>query len=157
GYPGEPGLQGPAGPQGPPGNGGIVVRDSMGKLVGPVIAPGTVILKIGGISLRVQVGKSGLSDRGGAFYHTSTDCSGPRYFLTAPDGLDADTSSDGTQVFFAGSPLQQITYRSLEYYNPTFQNAVQCNQTFPTMATAGALSAISFSNLHFTPPFHLEY
>src|SRR5262245_58171896 len=101
--------------------GTVRIVDSRGRTLGPSLDGATVILRVGTSVFNAFVGKSGFRDTGGAFYHTSTDCSGPRYSLaTNPESFITGGYSDGKQVFLAGTPTQQMTFNSQEYYNPTF-------------------------------------
>jgi hypothetical protein len=136
--------------------GGVHVIDSVGQVVGPYDG-GKVLLKIGDFLFDLVVDKEGFVDAGGAFYHTTTDCSGPPYVLASENDLFLGGVTSRTQLFFAERPLQTITYRSFEYYNPSFAAPVRCNQTHPTTATAGPPAVFELSTLGFVPPFHVEF
>jgi hypothetical protein len=141
--------------------GGMHLYDSLGHDVGVAIDDGTVLRKIGGIPFRILVTRSGFYDNGGAFYHTSTDCSGSRYVTARNDRLAIATLSDGHQLFYATEPIQTFEFQSWEYFKNGLSQPPTCVQSNPAgpggTFSAGLLGVIDLSTLGLVPPFHLEF
>jgi hypothetical protein len=116
-----------------------------------------VLVKVGDLVVDAAVGTPGFSDNGGAFYHTSSDCSGTRYALANPPYLAIRGLQDGKHVFYAAPPYQNLTFLSYELYSPTFAAPMVCTQWVAQPFSAGVLTSVDLSTLGLVPPFHFEF
>ena len=143
-----------------PSEGAVRVIDRNGHVVGPLIAFDGVPRQVGAFTFLLRVDASGYRTFTLIFYHTTSDCSGPRYFFEDGKGFWRNSTSAGTQLFYAADPLQQITIKSSEQIN--FPDRVDPNQPGPCSAftqtiTAGLATSLDLSTLGFFPPFSLRY
>lgn len=139
------------------------VVDSLGQVVGHfdlTFGSGAVLRKIGDFTFYLFVEKNGFQRRGFTFYHTATDCSGPRYAYDSGAALFKPGSTTATHLFYAAEPLQQITFSSEETFSelddPTQPG--DCSQfAQPAKYPAGLVKTFDLSTLGLVPPFHLEF
>ncbi len=128
---GEAGPQGPVGPSllnGSAGSGGdgsgLTVVDSTGQDIGPYLVAGGsefVLLRVNGVLLRVLVGPGGVNqshmggDFGFRYFHTTTDCTGSRYYV-GDRGMTRPAGVFGTTVVYAQEPFALVSIRSEEVF-----------------------------------------
>ena len=140
--------------------GGVRVVDRDGQVVGPLVV-GRVLRKIGGFNFLLSVGPVGfLSDETINFYHTTSDCSGPRYFYAGDESKSFSKSAAqrGTELLYVAEPSQQVTVRSYENvpFPPDPNRPVRCIPADQKIWT-GLLTTFDLSTLGLVPPFHLEF
>jgi hypothetical protein len=89
GLQGLPGPSGAPGPPGPTATNGLLVRDSRGYVVGPVVlvgafTPTTVVRRVGNLLLALGVNEDGLTSASGGpqLYFEASNCSGTAMLLT---------------------------------------------------------------------------
>lgn len=107
---GARGPQGPVGPAGPPSATGLVVRDSRGFLVGPVVETGdrrTVIARrVGEVVLAFGVTPEGLVSSAPQLTYEAADCSGEPLMLLNPGSsavpfvLPTFVAGDGATAYY---------------------------------------------------------
>ena len=148
------------------GSGGLVVKDSLGQVVGKVSdnAGQTIFFKIGNDPLTTSVtGKGFLSTIGTfSFYHTTNDCSGTRYFLSERSHNGNFTefvqTIDGQTGYYASQPAQELLIQSIENNvpDPGFLGVGDCDNFFaPGLIFLATPATINLNSLG-TPPFRLE-
>ena len=166
---GTNGVTGPAGttgPQGPPGLGGVRVVDSQGQDMGSFYPPEGFLRQVGPFLFEIGVTPNGfdrpiLPGTTVTLYHTSSDCSGPRYFGDIPSGgrFVRGSYTIGTQLIYAADPIQQLIINSYESVPvPIDPNQPgTCSRTNPGTGTYGLVTTVDLSTLGLTPPFHLVF
>ena len=143
--------------------GGVRVVDSLGHDVGPLVMTAggpTVSRKLGTFTFLLDVGTNGfIIPLHFPFYHTTSDCSGPRYILIEPNSFWRGSTNIGTQLFYAVDPPQQITVNSIEYFtSPTDPNQPGPCQGFgATTFSGGLVATFDLSTLGLVPPFRLQF
>jgi hypothetical protein len=141
--------------------GGLRVVDNAGNLVGPAQTASQVLRQIGQFTFVLYVGPSGFHNSGSfSFYHTTTDCTGPRYLQDDGTLFFRRSSNTSTQVFFPADPVQQITMNSEETIVPPADPnlPVPCfGPVTPVKGVFGLATSLDLSTLNLTPPFHLEF
>ncbi len=165
------GVAGPTGATGPAGN-GLNVYDSNGRTVGPLMEQNTVVLTVNSqlVILGPNSGNTGISPQGFTsedssillFYHTSTDCSGPRYQFsgTLPvtgqvSNATADPSAPGTTLYYPALPSSNLSIASFETFNSgqSVSGPGQCT-TAPGTVSVGVTTTYDLSS--FVPPFSVH-
>ena len=150
------------------GTGGLVVKDSLGHEVGPLLQLNNVAVKLGNTFFTTagQVFQSGFDNSCGAtcvaFFHTSADCLGTRYISSDTQNLPSRSAAsvNGT-LYFPAAPFQQLTVNSIEVFTNSGDDVTQpgtCQSGptygFPFTETFGTVGTFDLSV--FTPPFHVE-
>ncbi len=181
--PGAPGPQGPAGPPGSPGQpgtggppgapGGLVVQDSRGYVVGPVLsaggfAPVVVVVHAAGTLLAIAISPTRfISGPSAQVYWESTDCTGTPLMLTGA-GSDAalikPTVVAGQTAYYpSGVPVVHLR-KSIAYPVESANDCAMpgifllpgicCQPLLPgdQIALADA-STLNLAHLGFLPPF----
>jgi hypothetical protein len=100
------------GPSGPPGNGGLVVRDGDGVVIGSYLDLGLVVMLPTGLSSTydVRTGKNSIAASAEVFL--TPDCSGPSFmFADEPYGLDSDVYAFQTSPVPGGTSNMNIPKR----------------------------------------------
>lgn len=101
---GTQGPVGPAGATGPAGEGALFVSDAVGNPVGTAVDPytGAIARKVGNDWLLFQVLPSaGFAPYQINFFHTTSDCSGPRYLqVINGQGFTYNALVRGSMVFY---------------------------------------------------------
>jgi hypothetical protein len=148
-------------------NGGGRVVDSLGHLVGPlIVAPSSDVTftaqKLGSHFSFVRTRVDGFPPDGptSVLYHTTVDCSGPRYMQHQENLLVRESRNIGGTVFYPADPIQQLTLRSAEQFMPNSNTALPglCMPLNPQLNfSAGIAESLDLSTLGFVPPFHLEF
>jgi hypothetical protein len=141
---GPPGPQGPQGPQGPAGpagqsssGGSLHVFNASGGDLGPMLAPGTVLLTLpSGRKSYAQVAVTAPANGGMNVYYTSTDCSGDAYIAwNTTEELVPQTIVLNTGAFaIVPGSLAARTVKMKKFYSDTTGlGACQAaSGTFPT-------------------------
>lgn len=175
GQPGPAGTPGPPGPRGPEGlasTSGIVVKDSRGYLVGPIVSvtPTIVVRRVGDILLSLGVLSDGFTSASLApqVYYQSSDCTGTPLLLTGawnklPLVRSAVVAGD-TAYYPGGAP----TLRSRQATAYPVASAADCvggifllpglccqSQPADTVPLSAAAS-LDLSTLGLLPPFSIE-
>ncbi|MBI2817300.1 MAG: hypothetical protein HYX72_10200 [Acidobacteria bacterium] len=139
--------------------GGVRVADSKGQIVGP-FTPNAAIMRISNLVFQIGVDESGFrAVVSTPAYHVSSDCSGPRYYADSfTPNLIRNSVTIGTQLVYGASPLQQITFSSVEHLTAPIVSNLQgsCDKVLYT-SSAGVLTTFDLTTLGLTPPFHLEF
>ena len=141
--------------------GGVRVVDSRGQLVGPYV--GGVLRKIGGLTFAISVMNNGFYQGGFSytFYHTTPDCSGPRYLAVFAPSLIRGSITYGTTLFYAADPLQEITFMARENVSsrevPDPSRRGICLPIDPETLSAGLVATFDLSTLRLIPPFRLQF
>ena len=140
------------------GSGGLVVKDSLGQLVGTTNEYGaTVFRKIGDVPFVIAVDANGLRFVQFSIYYTSDNCSGTPYLVSnrASGGMYEQLFTvDGQTGYYPNLPAQDITAQSFRFYQtPTFNN---CFASTFLVNSASQMLTIDLTSLGFVPPFHLE-
>ncbi|MBI2818764.1 MAG: hypothetical protein HYX73_02190 [Acidobacteria bacterium] len=97
-----------------PNVGGVTVVDSIGQEVGPLVTVSTLLLRVNGFTFWTHVEINGFPQNHdfAVFYHTTSDCSGPRYLVENGGAFFRASFNSGIQLFYPDDPLQQITINS---------------------------------------------
>ena len=176
GSPGSQGPTGPAGPAGPPGPQGLqgpkgtaapghklVLLDANGKFVA-AFHTGYVLI-VNGVQVNAQFTPSGFAQADITqmfMYHTSTDCSGPRYwgnFTEAQGFLDFRVFNN---IGYYSNPTIEINAHSVEQFAPGDDPSKPASHClgFPQglgQGLAGPLLTTNVDTLGLTPPFALHF
>ena len=152
--------------QGGGGAGGLVVKDSLGQVVGRVLlfenlSDAFVVSLVENAPISFRVNDSGfpnLTAQGSVqFEYTTNNCSGTRY-MTSSSGMVEFTvqTTDGQTAYFPKWPLQNLAIQSSEGFGPGENpSGVGTCASFPSdQRRVGLASTMSLSSL--TPPFHIE-
>ena len=140
--------------------GGVRVVDSLGHEVGPFVQTSAVLRRISGITFLMSVSANGFQPGSFSFVHTTSDCSGPRYYYEDESQLYRGASITGAQLFYAADPRQPKQFSSGErIIPPADPNQPGICSTFSSPLTlfAGLATAIDLSTLGLFPPFSLEF
>ena len=159
---GRQGPQGPQGIQGPPGpaaSGGLIVKDSLGQVVGRWNYDYLTVRQVGADLLNFSVDSNGFRRAYVTLYYTTPDCTGPRYmypFRSFGEFYETVLTSDGQTGYFASVDVQELAMRSYQQF-VTGQPVSATGNCLPTFFTEkmGLLSTIDLLSLG-TPPFRLE-
>jgi hypothetical protein len=156
---GPQGPQGIQGPSGAAGSGGMVVKDSLGQVVGRWNYNYHVVRQVGAELLNFYVGSNGFQQGYVTFYYTTPDCTGPRYmfsFRSFGEFYETVATSDGQTGYFASVDVQQLTFQRYQQFGPG-QPVSASGTCFSTSFTEklGLVSTIDLLSLG-TPPFSLE-
>jgi hypothetical protein len=174
------GPTGPLGPPGPPGPAGprMVVKDSNGQLVGPVMSASELYVvverPVGAESLLVVVTRSGVAEGPTSSalesqYFETTDCSGPGY-RDEPQGggLFRETFVRGSQVYYLTGSMQTRTIASQLGFGATAASCAAVMGLFtppdvccvamvtPLTLQVESIATFDLSTLGLVPPFHVE-
>jgi hypothetical protein len=120
---GNPGPQGPQGPAGPGGDNGRTIIDASGVEIGIVeLSTGFVSRKFGSDVVMLAMAPQGIAQAAITFYHTSANCTGPRYLwnnggLFAYFGQYLGGSVFYTRLADAAFPPMAQTINSREVVN----------------------------------------
>ncbi|MBI3933409.1 MAG: hypothetical protein HY316_01875 [Acidobacteria bacterium] len=143
--------------------GGVRVVDSVGHLVGPFdrsTLGDAVLLNNGQNTFVTAISRTGFRNIGAEFFHTTTDCSGPRYMLGSPETIARFAIYSAGRLYFPLAPFELITYQSVEEF-PDWADASQpgpCKLRNPHSGqVAGFVGTLDVSTLGLVPPFHLEF
>jgi hypothetical protein len=145
--------------QNAPVGGGVRVVDSRGQVVGLFVGD-TTVRKVGAQVFELKVDINGfVAGPFLLFYHTTPNCSGPRYIDPGLRLLTITGQSNGIILFYGAEPVQQITVRSVEsVFPPSDPNQPGlCQASGPTPTPAGLPATVDLSALGLVPPFHLEF
>jgi len=162
------GVAGPTGATGPQAS-AIVVQDSNGQTVGRLLTQNQVIVTVNNQALITNIsnpqGFVPLDSSGFVFYHTSTDCTGPRYMDATEipvsgisTNLQALVTLPGTTMFYAALPAQTQTIASYENYfsgSPVLLIPGFCVNSFTPFPMSVGI-ATTFDLTVFTPPFSVH-
>jgi hypothetical protein len=167
------GVAGPTGATGPQGN-GLIVYDSNGQTVGPLIGPNQMVLTVNnqavllgtyyGAQISIQ-GFATIDSSSVAFLHTSADCSGARYLDASGlpvNGIVSNSTgiastSGGTTLYYPALPTQPVTLASVENFNSgqSLTGPGQCTSFQPTQINYyGVVTTYDVSS--FVPPFSVH-
>jgi hypothetical protein len=148
-------------------SGGLVVKDSLGAVVGKVLDFGgfRVLVKIGNEALAIDlVGPNGFAINSSAdnpqflFGYTTNNCSGTRYFFFSRSNgnfTEYVTTSDGQTGYYTPLAAQELLIQSFERV-PEFSGVGHCDNSFtPSLSFVAIPATVNLSTLG-TPPFHLE-
>jgi hypothetical protein len=166
---GPTGTQGPSGPagprgaQGPPGSSApgekLVLLDGTGKFVAVLNTYGWY-MNINGVNVAATFNSSGFlqSDVTQIFFlHTTSDCSGARYYGFAVSGFVSYLQVNGTTGYFGAPTGPALTIYSVEQFSTGEDPANPAGNCllFPSgfAGTNTPLQTINLSTLGFTPPF----
>ena len=157
---GSQGPQGVQGPQGPAGTGGMIVKDSLGKLVGKWNYNYHMVRQIGPDLLNFAIFLNGFQQEYVLLYYTTTNCTGTRYMWPSYRSLgefyDPVLTSDGQTGYFASLVVQELSIQSYQLFAPgqSVSAGVNCSTTSFT-EKVGLASTVDLSSMG-TPPFSLE-
>jgi len=176
GAPGAQGPTGPAGPAGPPGPEGIqgpkgtaapghklVLLDAKGKFV--AVFDTAYLLTVNGLQLNARFTPNGFeqADITQMFMlHTSTDCSGPRYWSNSTGLFGFTDFRVFNNIGYYSNPTIQINAHSVEQFVPgddLSKPASHCLVFSDGLGEglAGPLLTINVDKLGLTPPFALHF
>jgi hypothetical protein len=179
GSPGIPGPAGPSGPAGPPGSQGIqgpkgtaapghklVLLDANGKFV--AVFDVGYFLKVNGLQVSAQFTPNGFAqpDITQMFMlHTSTDCSGPRYWANSSiNAWVPDFRVFNNVGYYSDlSTIPNLSVFSVEQFAPGDDPSKPASHclTFPQgigpPGPSGPLLTIDVATLGLTPPFALHF
>jgi hypothetical protein len=111
---------------------------------------------MGAFTFLLGVDQNGFTNGVIPFLHTTSDCSGPRYFEALPE-LVTHARNTSAQVFFAADPIQQLRFFSQENVQDPGQPGTCSGLGGGYLTPAGLATSLSLSALGLTPPFHLEF
>jgi len=159
---GPQGPQGPQGIQGPPGpaaSGGLIVKDSLGQVVGRWNYDYLMLRQVGADLLNFYIDTNGFRRAYVTLYYATPDCTGPRYmysFRSFGEFYETVLTSDGQTGYFASVDVQELAMRSYQQF-VTGQPVSASGNCLPTFFTEkmGLVSTIDLLSLG-TPPFKLE-
>ena len=138
--------------------GGVRVVDSLGQVVGPFIPPRAMLREINGLTFVISVSKNGFESDVLQFWHTTSDCSGPRY-MESSTFLFRPSDHTSTKLFYAADPPLQFAISSLERIYPPADPSQQgqCERFDPFIHLVGLVASLDLSTLGLVPPFRLEF
>jgi hypothetical protein len=162
---GPQGPQGPRGPQGiqgPPApavSGGLIVKDSLGRVVGRWNYDYLMVRQVGADLLNFSVDAKGFRQGYVTIYYTTPDCTGPRYMFPSRsfgDFYETVLTSDGQTGYFASLDVQDLAIQGYQQF-VTGQPVAASGNCLPTFFTEkmGLVSTIDLLSLG-APPFSLE-
>lgn len=176
GPPGPPGPVGPAGLQGSVSTSGLLVRDSRGFVVGPVVsvdalAPTVVVLRLGGLLLSLGVTSDALTSASSVpqLYFQSSNCVGTPMLLTGVGHqlpLVRPVIVAGTTGYYPESPPSARSRQATafpvssadECTAGTFLLPGLCCQAHPAspLVPMSDAATMSISSLGLLPPFTVD-
>jgi len=163
---GPQGPQGPAGDAGPAGEGALFVVDAAGSPVGTAVDPysGAIARKIGDDWVLFQVLPSaGFQPYPINFFHTTADCSGPRYIqIVNGQGFTFNALVRGSSVFYTKTVdpnlMQSVAIHSAEIVgvgqNPNTPGVCVPYEYEGSMGVVTAATDTGLGNL--VAPFHIK-
>ncbi len=174
---GTQGPAGPAGPAGPPGPQGIqgpkgiaahghklVLLDANGKLV--AVFDAGYFLKVNGVQVSASFTPSGFAQADITqmfMLHTSTDCSGPRYWSNfTMSAWVPDLMVFNDIGYYSNPTIQDLNAFSVEQFAPGDDPSKPASHclVFPQglgPGPAGPLLTVNVTTLGLTPPFALHF
>ena len=146
-------------PRGPAASGGLIVKDSLGQVVGRWNYDYLMVRQVGADLLNFLVDSKGFRQGYVTVYYTTPDCTGPRYmypFRSFGEFYETVLTSDGQTGYFASVDVQELAMRSYQQF-VTGQPVSASGNCLPTFFTEkmGLVSTIDLLSLG-TPPFTLE-
>lgn len=168
-------IQPTPGPAGPPGESALRVVDSLGQTVGAFLAQDVppvgyqhlAVAKSGNQRVFLLVNRNGFRENYvNALYHTSRDCSGPRYIAIGnapsldPAVIVAPTQPAAVERGYAVFPSGTITVASIasrEYFAPgaDYRSPGLCEAFDATLSVAPA-GGLELATLQVVPPFAIQ-
>ena len=135
------------------GRNGIVVKDSLGQIIGKNIDGGHVFRLVGNNPLALPVYSQGFFATGVAFYYTTTDCTGTPYMLSdlANGNFNFVQTLDGQTGYYADLVTQNATIKSAG--SPP-DPVVTCGLV--DIGNFAVASVVTIDLTVFVAPFHVE-
>jgi hypothetical protein len=135
--------------------------DSLEQPVGTVVdpSPGTIVRRVGTDLLTMSASRNGFTLSAINFYHTSPDCSGPRYLLDSSTGAEFVYAAQvrETTLFFTRTHAT-IAVGSRETLgaaqDPEAMGSCVRYAAMMSVGPAVALTDTALGNL--VPPFHIK-
>jgi len=137
--------------QGAEGGKGLQVVDSLGKVLGPLLAPSFVGIHVGDQWLTLSVQENNATPGVYAFFET-TDCSGTAYLYAADVPPLART--ENSIVYYPAAPHQVRTFQSQS--DSVSGSGTGCNGPFVQQVFSGAAMPFAFDLSSFVPPFKVQ-
>jgi len=143
---------------------GTTVVDSKGKIVGPLLSAGLVLLQVNGAWTGIYITKSGISAGFAAYYFTSANCTGTKYFSDYVDKKDAippiasfikDLPPSNKIWQVIPDPAKMLQYNSVSYYD-TLSKKVVCQEGGPPFPQLLYTFKLKDAPILGTPPFSLK-
>ncbi len=135
-------------------NGIVIIKDSLGQVIGKNIDGQFVLRMVGNNPLQLEVQGAGFVQRGVQLLYTTTDCTGtPYYFAFTTSGtlFNFVQTLDGQTGYYTDIGTQNVTIRS---FGNLPDPPASCQPA--DIGDAPVASVLTIDLTVFVPPFHAE-